>query len=86
MSIDWQFEQIEELREDEDLEGKLALGLNGKGELPKDFWESYSAMANTQGGYIFLGVKEEKGGKLVAVGMPNPAQVLKALWDGLNNP
>jgi hypothetical protein len=25
MTIDWQFEQIEELREDEDLEGKLAL-------------------------------------------------------------
>lgn len=86
MTIDWQFEQIEDLREDEDLEGKLALGRNGKGELPKDFWESYSAMANTQGGYIFLGVKEEKNGQLTAVGMPNPKQFLKALWDGLNNP
>jgi len=85
--MDWQFDQIQELREDVDLEAKLALGENGQGALPKDFWESYSAMANTQGGYIVLGIKEEKkSGKLVVVGLPNPEQVLKALWDGLNNP
>lgn len=83
--MDWQFEQIRELAEDFDLEVKLALGANGNGELPKDFWESYSAMANTQGGYILLGVREEKDRRLVAVGIPKPESVLKALWDGLNN-
>lgn len=85
--MDWQFDQIQELREDVDLEAKLALGENGKGALPRDFWESYSAMANTQGGYIVLGVQEEKkSGQLKVVGLPNPEQVLKSLWDGLNNP
>jgi len=84
--MDWQFEEIERLKEDYDLEAKLALGENGKGCLPKDFWPSYSAMANTQGGYIVLGVKQRSDGKLIAVGIPNPESVVKVLWDGLNNP
>ena len=50
--MDWQFEQIHELQEGLDVEAKLALGRNGKGALPKDAWESYSAMSNTEGGYI----------------------------------
>lgn len=85
--MDWKFEELEELREDVDLEVKLALGENAKGALPKDFWESYSAMANTQGGYIVLGVQEDRrSGEFKVVGMPNPEQVVKSLWDGLNNP
>jgi len=84
--MDWQFEDIQNLNEDFDLEAKQALGSDGKGQLPKDFWPSYSAMANSQGGYIFLGVREEKDRQLVAVGMPNPEPVRKALWDNLNNP
>lgn len=48
--MDWQFEQIHELQEGLDVEAKLALGRNGKGALPKDMWESYSAMSNTEGG------------------------------------
>ena len=35
------------LRETVDLECKLALGATGQGEVPKDFWLTYSAMANT---------------------------------------
>lgn len=31
-----------------------------KTELPKSVWESYSAFANTIGGYILLGIDENK--------------------------
>lgn len=48
---------IDLLRESVDLECKLALGQDGQGKLPKDFWPTYSAMANTEGGLILLGVE-----------------------------
>lgn len=38
-----------------DLECKEA-----SGAIPKSIWESYSAMANTDGGMILLGIKEDK--------------------------
>ena len=38
------------LRESVSLECKLAQGRDGKGALPEDFWPTYSAMANTDGG------------------------------------
>ena len=33
-----------------DLECKAAQGRDGAGELPLSFWETYSAMANAEGG------------------------------------
>ncbi|KGJ88383.1 putative transcriptional regulator [Colwellia psychrerythraea] len=54
-------EDISLLKESSELECKLAGGRDGKGAVPKDMWESYSAFANTDGGTILLGVRESKG-------------------------
>lgn len=68
-----------------DLEAKLAAGRDGQGELPRSLFETYSAMANTDGGVVLLGVRELADGHLEVAGIPDVAKVQKALWDGLNN-
>jgi predicted HTH transcriptional regulator len=75
---------LERLRlgEDTDFELKAGQGKDGAGAVPRSLWETYSAMANTDGGVIVLGV-EDKTGRIL--GLSNPAKVLKALWDGLND-
>lgn len=52
---------LEFLAESEEVEFKLAHGKDGKGELPKDFWKSYSAMENNYGGWIILGFRKPRG-------------------------
>jgi predicted HTH transcriptional regulator len=52
---------IAALRENFEVECKLAVGKDGKGTLPKDFWETYSAFANSYGGDILLGIRELPG-------------------------
>lgn len=65
-----------------DWEFKAALG-----GFPGSFWETYSAMANTDGGTVVLGIRE-KNGELKIEGLEieliNSYQ--KKLWDELNNP
>ena len=75
---------FEALRECVEIECKAAQGRDGKGELPKDFWESYSAMANTDGGRIFLGVVE-KNDKFKILGIQKPDKIIKDLVDTANN-
>ena len=48
------------IKESVGLECKLASGKNDQGILPKEFWLTYSAFANTQGGEVFLGLREKK--------------------------
>ncbi len=79
-------EDISALRESIDVECKLAQGRDGKGALPKDVWETYSAFANTQGGHIFLGLKEKSDLSFELAGIENAQKVLDELWTGLNNP
>jgi len=72
------------LRESVDLECKLAAGRDGHGALPEDFWPTYSAFANTEGGVVLLGVREKQG-VFTIEGIPNVAKVRKELFDSLNN-
>ncbi|WP_457809121.1 ATP-binding protein [Kushneria sp. EE4] len=78
-------EDIAALRESVDVECKLAQGRDGKGALPKEFWPTYSAFANTQGGDIFLGVKEHSDGRFELAGVADTQKVIDELWTGLNN-
>lgn len=75
---------LKTLSESVELEFKLAQGADGKGKLPEDFWRTYSAMANTRGGVVVLGVKEKKGSFSVE-GISDVATVKKQLFDIANN-
>ena len=65
--------------EDQDIEFKSA-----DGGLPNNVWETVSAFANTDGGYIVLGVSEGKG-KFDISGVRNPDGLLKNFWNNHNN-
>ena len=75
---------IELLQETVDLECKLAAGRDGRGELPNDFWPTYSAFANTRGGIVILGVSE-KNHKFRVEGIRDIEKVRRELFDLLNN-
>jgi len=78
-------EDFSTMAESVDLECKAAQGRDGKGELPQDIWKSYCAMANTDGGTIFLGVQEKPAGEFTPLGIANLDRVRKSLWDNLQN-
>ena len=72
-------------REGSDFEAKEAQGRDRRGAVPGSVWETYSAMANTQGGDIVLGVREHPDGSLHVLGLGDPSRVVQQFWDGVNN-
>ena len=76
---------LEGIRESVDIECKLAIGKDGKGGLPNAVWESYSAFANTDGGVIILGVKENTDGSFITYGIEKPAKIRTDFFNTINN-
>jgi len=79
MTLDQLLEALR-LGESQDIEFKAA-----DGGLPRSLWETVSAFANTDGGTLVLGVAE-RDGSFVVDGVRKPEALLKAFWDGHNNP
>jgi predicted HTH transcriptional regulator len=54
--------------------------------LPEDFWKTYSAMANGDGGVVVLGAKERADGSFEVNGIGDVEKVERDLWNLLGNP
>ena len=67
------------LGEDEDWEFKSA-----RGGVPRSLWESVSAMANTRGGVVVLGVVQHDE-HFVVQGLPSPARARQQVLDLANS-
>lgn len=76
----FQIEKFYEYRENNRYEVKKA-----KGGLPQSLWETYSSFANSNGGVIILGVKENKDRSWSPTGLCDASKLLKEFWDILNN-
>ena len=57
----------------------------GKSNLPNEIWPTVSAFANTNGGWIILGMSEV-GGEIEITGVKNPEAQIKNFFDILHNP
>ncbi len=66
--------------ENNDIEYKEA-----KDKIPRGFWESFSAFANTHGGTIILGIKEQNK-RYEITGVSSPEKMVTDLWNDLGNP
>ena len=74
--------KLQQYKETNRIEAKQAVG-----GLPHSIWETYSAFANSDGGFILLGVAERKTDKtLYSVELPDPWRLVAQFWEGINNP
>lgn len=72
--------QLNKYKENNRLEAKKA-----QGGLPHSIWETYSAFANTFGGYILLGVVENADNSFSSVPLPSPEKLVVDFWNSVNN-
>ena len=60
-----------------------------KVSVPRSIYETYSAFANTNGGVMVLGVKEEHNKpskeKFTIVGVDDPAKIIDDFWNTINS-
>ena len=72
------------LKESYEIECKSAQGKDGKGKVPDSFWDTYSSFANTEGGQVYLGLKEVENGFEV-LGIKDMESLKKDLFSTANN-
>lgn len=72
--------RLGQYRENNRLEAKKA-----QGGLPHSIWETYSAFANTFGGYILLGVVENADKSFSSVPLPDPERLVADFWACIND-
>lgn len=72
--------QLSKYKENNRIEAKKA-----QGGLPHSIWETYSAFANTFGGYILLGVVENADKSFSSVPLPAPEKLVSDFWNSVNN-
>ena len=76
------FSNVDTFKEDQRLEFKEA-----SFALPDDLWETYSAFANTEGGTIVLGVKQDRStGVFSLQGVSDAQKIISDFWSTLRQP
>lgn len=53
--------------------------------LPNDMWETYGAFANSRGGHIVLGIKENKDGTFEVEGVTEAQAIMDQIWNMVND-
>ena len=67
-------------------EGDAVEFKRARGGVPADFWPSYSAFSNTDGGVIVLGVRENEKREREIEGLADVEKIKADLWNAANNP